>query len=230
MHHELSYTLQVPRLMFFACILAAAEGGETPVADSTAVLRALPTELVERFERLGWLLVRNYNDEVGGSVADAFGTDDRQAVERYCRANAITCEWQPDGSLRTRQRRSAVVSHPSTGQRCWFNQIAFLNKWTVDDQEVRDYLIDTFGEDGLPFNTFFGNGDPIGADIVQRIDEVYEASTTRERWQSGDLMLVDNIRTAHARESFKGPREVVVAMADTVDLTNGSPTTEGTAT
>src|SRR6266403_1153377 len=130
----------------------------------------------------GSLLVRNYNNDIGASVAEAFGADDRRAVESYCRANAIQFEWQQNGELRTWQRRSAVVRHPRTGQRCWFNQIAFLNEWTMDP-EVREYLVDTYGEDGLPFNTRFGNGDPIGADVIQLIDEVYEANTARERWQ-----------------------------------------------
>ncbi len=77
---------------------------------------------------------------------------------------------------------------------------------------------DVYGGDGLPFNTRFGNGDPINADIVQTINEAYEAHTARERWEAGDLLLVDNIRTAHAREPFEGPRDVVVAMADPVHL------------
>src|SRR5437867_8550973 len=228
MHHELSYTLEFPSLMLFACLIAPTDGGETPVADSPAVLHALPGELVERFERVGWLLIRNYNGEIGASVAEAFGTDDRRTVESYCRANAIKFEWQPDGVLRTWQRRSAVVHHSLTGQRCWFNQIAFLNEWGMEP-EVREYLVDIYSEDGLPFNTRFGNGDPIGADVVQVIDGVYEANTTRERWQAGDLMLVDNVRTAHARESFGGPREVLVAMADPVRVTDCSPTIEVTA-
>src|SRR2546428_9837726 len=225
MHHELSYLLEFPSLMLFACLIAPTDGGATAVADSPTVLRELPTELIERFERMGWLLIRNYNNEVGASIAEAFGTDDRRAVESYCRANAITFEWQPDGALRTWQRRSAVVRHPRTGQRCWFNQIAFLNEWTIDP-EVREYLVDIHGEDGLPFNTRFGNGDAIGADVVQLINEVYEANTARERWQGGDLMLVDNVRTAHARERFEGPREVLVAMADAVHLADCSPTIE----
>jgi hypothetical protein len=228
MHHELSYTLEFPSLMLFACLTAPTAGGETLVADSLAVMHALPSELVERFERVGWQLIRNYNDEIGASIVEAFGTDDRGAVESYCRDNAIQFEWQPDGALRTWQRRSAVVHHPLTGQPCWFNQIAFLNEWTMDP-EVREYLVDICGEDGLPFNTRFGNGDPIGADIVELIDKVYEANTTSERWQAGDLLLVDNIRTAHARESFEGPREVVVAMADAVHLADCSPTIEVTA-
>jgi alpha-ketoglutarate-dependent taurine dioxygenase len=225
MHHELSYMLEFPGLMLFACLVAPTEGGATPVADSPTVLNALPPELVKRFEQLGWLLVRNYNDDIGASVAEAFGTDDRRAVESYCRANAIRFEWQPDGTLRTWQRRSAVVRHPLTGARCWFNQIAFLNAWTMDP-EVREYLMDTYGKDALPFDTRFGNGDRIGADVVESINEVYEANTARERWRAGDLMLVDNIRTAHAREPFEGPREVIVGMADAVNLARCSPTIE----
>src|SRR5437870_3174399 len=227
MHQELSYALEVPGLMLFACLIPATEGGATPVADSATVLQALPTDLTERFEKVGWLLIRNYNDEIGASVADAFGTDDRRAVENYCRANAIKFEWQPDGALRTWQRRSAVVHHPRTGQRCWFNQIAFLNEWTIDP-EVREYLVDIYGEDGLPFNTLFGNGDAIDVDVIQLIDEVYEKNTARERWRAGDLMLVDNVRTAHGRERFDGPREVLVAMADAVHLADRSPTIEVT--
>jgi len=223
MHHELSYAVQPPSLMLFACLVAPTGGGETPVADSPTVLHALPAELVERFERVGWLLIRNYNEDIGASIAEAFGTDDRRAVESYCRANAIRFEWQPNGRLRTWQRRSAVVRHPRTGQRCWFNQIAFLNEWTMDP-ELREYLVDVYGEDGLPFNTRYGNGDPIGADVIQLIDEVYEEHTARERWQSGDLLLVDNVRTAHARESFEGPREVLVAMADALHVADCSPT------
>ena len=228
MHHELSYALEPPWLMLFACLVAPTGGGETPVADSPKVLNALPADLVERFERTGWLLIRNYNEDIGASIAEAFGTDDRRAVESYCRANAIQFEWQPNGGLRTWQRRSAVVRHPRTGQRCWFNQIAFLNEWTMDP-EVREYLGDLYGEDGLPFNTRFGNGDPVGADVIQLINEVYEKNTARERWEAGDLMLVDNVRTAHARESFEGPREVLVAMADAVRLAACSPTIEVTA-
>lgn len=217
MHHELSYALELPSLMLFACLTAPAGGGATPLADAPTVLDALPAELVERLERLGWLLIRNYHDDIGASLVDAFGTADQRAVESYCRANAIEVEWQEGGVLRTRQRRSAVVRHPTTGRRCWFNQIAFLNEWTLAP-ELREYLVDVYGEDGLPFNTRFGNGDPIGEDVVQAINQVYEANTVREPWQAGDLLLVDNVRTAHGREPFAGSRDVVVALADAVRL------------
>jgi alpha-ketoglutarate-dependent taurine dioxygenase len=229
MHHELSYGLEVPGLMMFACLSPPTEGGATAVADSPTVLGALPADLVERFEREGWLLTRTYNGEIGATVAEAFGTDDRGAVEDYCRANGIELEWQADGGLRTRQRRSAVVRHPVTGQRCWFNQIAFLNEWTLAP-EVREFLVDEYGPDGLPFNTRFGNGDPIPEEVVLLINGIYEDLTVREPWEAGDLLLVDNIRTAHSREPYDGQREVLVAMAERVRVADRSPTIEAVTT
>ncbi len=227
MHHEQSYRIEFPGLMLFACLSAPGKGGATAVADAKVMLEVLPRDLVERFEREGWTLMRNYNPEIGGSWADVFGTEDRGAVEAYCRANAIEFEWQPDGSLRTRQRRSAVVRHPVTGVSCWFNQIAFLNEWTMAP-DVHEFLVDEYGADGLPFNTRFGGGDPIGADIVELINQHYEANTAREPWQAGDLMIVDNIRSAHSREAFEGSREIVVGMGEAVRLSDCSPTVEVT--
>jgi alpha-ketoglutarate-dependent taurine dioxygenase len=212
MHHELSYAIRFPGLMLFACLASPDQGGATAVADSPTVLEALPSDLVERVEREGWLLTRSYNEDIGVTYDEAFGTKDRAAVESYCRSNAIEFAWQADGGLRTRQRRSAVVRHPVTGQRCWFNQIAFLSEWTIDP-EVREFLIDVYGAEGLPFNTHYGNGDPVTRDVVDTINEVYDANTVRDPWVAGDFMLIDNIRTAHSREAFKGPREVIVAMA-----------------
>lgn len=215
MHHELSYALECPGLLLFACLRAPTTGGATTVADSAAVLRALPADLVDRFEREGWLLTRTYNDEIGATLSQSFGTEDRDAVEAYCRANDIDCSWQPDGSLRTRQHRRAVVEHPVSGLRCWFNQIAFLNEWTMAP-EVREFLVEEYGPDDLPFNTRFGNGDAVPQEVVEQINGVYAAHTVRRAWQQGDLMLVDNVRTAHSREAYEGPRDVVVAMADPV--------------
>ena len=84
------------------------------------------------------------------------------------------------------------------------------------EPEVREYLVDVYGPDGLPFTTRFGDGDPIGEDVVALLSSIYDAHTVREPWQAGDLMLVDNVRTAHSREPYEGPREVLAAMADPV--------------
>src|SRR3989475_11577293 len=96
-HHELSYALEPPSLMLFACLTAAARGGATPVADSPAVLDALPADLVERFEQVGWLLIRNYNEDIGASLAPAFGTADPPAARSHRRPPAVPFRSGPGG-------------------------------------------------------------------------------------------------------------------------------------
>ncbi|MFD3808925.1 TauD/TfdA family dioxygenase [Streptomyces sp. NPDC058611] len=227
MHHELSYTVPFPSLLLFACLSEPTSGGATAVADSAEVLDALPPAVSERFAREGWLLARSYGNDIGASTAEAFGTDDPHLIEDYCRTHAITFAWQPDGTLHTRQRRSAVLRHPASGRHCWFNQVAFLNEWTIDP-EVRDYLVSEYGAAALPFNTFHGNGDPVSPETVQTINAVYETHTVSRPWQDGDLLILDNLRTAHSREPFQGPREVVVAMGGPLHPNDCSPTSEVT--
>ncbi|WEB43758.1 amino acid adenylation domain-containing protein [Streptomyces yunnanensis] len=223
MHHELSYGLEFPRLLTIGCFTAPATGGVTGLADAQAVLAGLPQPLVERFTDHGWSLLRSYNDLVGVGWQEALAAADRAAAEAYCRANGTAFAWQPDGGLHTTQRRSAVIRHPLTGRPVWFNQIAFLNEWTMDPA-VREYLVMQFGEQGLPFNTCFGDGSPIDRDTIATINEVYEAATLREPWQAGDVLLVDNIRMAHSREPYEGQREVGMVLGAPVRLADCSPT------
>lgn len=216
MHHELSYAAEVPSLILFGCLTAPAAGGKTEVADGQQVLRELPAELVAPFARNGWLLTRMYH-EIGVSWADAFGTDNAAEVDAYCAAAGLQCEWLPEGRLRTRQRRAAVVRHPRTGVPGWFNQIAFLNELTLDPV-IRGYLVDVYGPSGLPFNTACGDGAPVCGDTVEKINEVYSQATIAEPWQDGDVLIVDNLRMAHSREPYEGAREIVVILGDPVRL------------
>ncbi len=59
MHHELSYALEFPGLMLFACLTPSSAGGATAVADAEAILDALPKDLVRQFEEHGWMLTRS---------------------------------------------------------------------------------------------------------------------------------------------------------------------------
>ena len=70
------------------------------------------------------------------------------------------------------------------------------------------------------------NPNPIGEGVMQARNEIYEANTMREPLHDGDLLFVDNIRTARSREPFEGQREVLVAVADAMCLSDVSPTVE----
>ncbi|MEJ8277545.1 TauD/TfdA family dioxygenase [Pseudonocardia spirodelae] len=214
-HHELSYVLQTPATLLFACLRAPQTGGATTLVDTARVAADLPPGLVDRVEREGWVLTRSYGDDIGASWEQAFGTADRDAVERYCRANAIDTAWTPDGGLRTRQRRHGVLAHPVTGRRVWFNQIAFLSEYAMDP-EVREFLLEMHGPAGLPFSTRFGDGSPVPEAVVDEINAAHDRHALRVPWADGDLLVVDNLRFAHGRDPYTGDRHVVVAMTDGV--------------
>ncbi len=76
-------------------------------------------QLVQWFERDGWLLIRNYANGVGASLIDAFGIEDqaRRLPERYCHTNAITFAWQPNAITRARGSGRSVVKAPSADRR-----------------------------------------------------------------------------------------------------------------
>ncbi|MEU5695259.1 TauD/TfdA family dioxygenase [Actinosynnema sp. NPDC020468] len=223
MHNENSYTLTFPGLLMFGCLVAPESGGATPVADCREVLRTLPPRLVAKMRAVGWLLKRSYSEHISTSWQTAFAAETPETVERYCAENLIAHEWQDDGHLRTSQLRPGVITHPVTGEEVWFNHLAFWNEWALDE-EIRDTLVDEFGQDDLPFNTSFGDGEAVTKDELETIQAAYAAATVRRSWQPGDLMLVDNILNTHGRDSFRGDRRIVVAMGEPVDVLDCHPT------
>jgi alpha-ketoglutarate-dependent taurine dioxygenase len=144
---------------------------------------------------------------------DAFQTTERAEVDAYAAQNAIRTEWFSDGRLRTRQIRPAVRKHPWTGEPVWFNHAAFFHLSSLP-REFQEVLLSSYGEEGLPYNTFFGDGSRISADTVAHIRDAYAAERSKFPWAQDDVLLLDNMSIAHAREPYTGERQVIVAMTE----------------
>ncbi len=213
LHNEGTYWLTWAMKLYFCCRVAATSGGETPIADVRGVYRRLSPRLVKRFAEEGMALVRNYNDGFGLSWQEVFQTDDRDEVESYCRDNRIDLEWKNGDRLRTRQVRPAIRRHPHSGELLWFNHAAFFHV-TALEPDLRQSLLDDFGEEGLPYNTYYGDGSRIGEDDIAEIHAAYRAETVMFRWRAGDVMILDNMAVAHARQPYEGDREVIVMMTE----------------
>jgi alpha-ketoglutarate-dependent taurine dioxygenase len=213
MHNEMSYTSRWPLKIWFYCHLPAQSGGETPLADSRKVFSRIPPEIRQRFEEKKVLYVRNYGGGLDLSWEDVFQTSDRSQVESFCREAGIEIEWKGEDRLMTRQRCQAVACHPETGERVWFNQAHLFHRSSLDST-VLSSLLASCGAEGLPRDSYYGDGTPIETAVLDVIRGIYAEEAIVFPWQRGDLILVDNMLVAHGRKPFTGSRKIWVTMAE----------------
>lgn len=213
LHHEMSYSHNWPTKLWFYCEQPAARGGRTPLADDRKVFRLIDPKIKELFTRKRVMYVRNYGEGVDMPWQEVFGTEERAAVEEYCRRAHTGYEWIDGNRLRTRQVRQAVATHPRTGETVWFNHAHMFHVSNLDPA-VRESLLAEFREDELPRNAFYGDGSPIESSVLEEIRGLYNDSAVAFEWQRGDILMVDNFLASHGREPFVGPRRVLVAMAE----------------
>jgi len=212
-HNENSYAREWPLKIFFYCEVPAGSGGETPLADVRKVLRRIPLEVRERFATKGWMHIRNFGAGLGLDWRTVFQTRDKQEVGRYCRESRIDYECLSHDRLRIRQVRPAITRHPRTGESLWFNHAAFFHISTLDES-IRNVLQAEFEEQDLPSNTYYGDGTRIEDEVVEALRDAYKQELVKFPWKKGDVLMVDNMLTAHARAPFMGERRILVGMTE----------------
>ncbi len=212
-HNENSFNWRWPRKIWFACAVPAAEGGETPLVDSRRVYEEIPEEIRAAFEEKGVLYQRTYSEGLGLPWQTVFRTDDVAEVEREAAASKVELSWRSGDRLRTRGKRPAVIAHPVTGEKTWFNQ---GQHWHVAclDPETSESMRALFADDELPRHLFFGDGSPIPDEWMAVILDVYARLEVSFPWQKGDVVLLDNVLVAHGRNPFRAPRKILVAMGE----------------
>lgn len=212
-HNEDSFNAEWPRKIMFCPVQIPADGGETPLVDAREVFDRLDPELRDAFVAKGVLYHRSYGMGVGRSWREVFRTDDPAEIEAFCRDRDMELEWRGDDALVTRQKRSAVARHPETGETVWFAQIQHWHPACLDPA-TRDSLEALFDEEDMPRNCFYGDGTPIEDEVVEAICDTYRELHTEFPWRVGDVMVVDNMLAAHARNPYVGARKLLVALGE----------------
>jgi alpha-ketoglutarate-dependent taurine dioxygenase len=218
-HNESSHLSSWPSRINFFCITVAKEGGATPIVDCRKVYQGLDPAVREEFETKGLMYVRNFCQGLDVSWQRFFGTEDRGVVESSCNRMGMQCEWTEGDNLRVKQRCRAVLKHPKSGEMCFFNQVQLHHVHCLDP-EVRSSLSSIFEPKDMPRNVYYGDGTVIEDSVMDHVGEIYEKYAVRFQWQQGDLVSLDNMLVAHARDPYVGPRKIVVALGD---MMNGAP-------
>lgn len=210
-HNESSHLEHWPRKQWFFCEVPSRIGGATPIVDCREMLRRLPPQLVSRFEEKGLLYVRTFTPRLDVSWRDFYKTDNPAEVEKQLSAAGMEWRWLDQDTLQTRSHSPAVIAHPLTSERVFFNQIQLHHPYCLE-AGMRADLLDLVGAEKMPRQVYYGDGTPIDDQTVAEISECYEQCAVRFSWRQGDVALLDNMLVAHARDPFEGERKIVVAM------------------
>ena len=233
LHQEMAYMPAFPRLVAFYCRQPADAGGETPICDMRRVTARVPAALRERFAERGVMYLRNFaapGERADGLAAnpgmpfaeyhrpwdDAFGTRERDEVERLCAERGVGCRWLDDGSVTVSHVGSALRAHPRTGETVWFNQASAQhpNPRSMGELSYR-YLQRMYGgRAAFPYEIRYGDGSPMPFDDLVAIYDALDDEELAFPWQAGDVLVVDNMLVAHGRNPYRGARDTQVMLFD----------------
>lgn len=211
LHNENAYQRDWPLQLSFYCEAPATGGGQTSIADMRRVTSAIGEETLDAFARRGVRYTRHFRDHVDLSWSNVFQTDTREGVTDFCSRNGLREEWLADGTLRTSQECQGVARHPTTGEVFFFNQAHLFHPSSLG-KAAAEALVQMFGADRLPRYASFGDGDDIPDKMLADVRTAFETNAVNVEWRRGDVLLLDNMRMAHGRRSFEGPRRVLTSL------------------
>jgi hypothetical protein len=210
-HHEMAQTPLFPKWIMFSCEIAAAEGGATPLCRSDILYQRLVKECPQfaaDCEQKGLMytnVMPGFDDAASGmgrSWQSTLGVADKAAAEERLRELNYSWQWLEGDCLKaTTPPLPAVVEH-ADGRKVFFNQlIAAFCGWKDSRNDPSAAIR-------------HGDGSLLDADAARRAAEIATELAFDLHWEVGDIAIIDNTITMHARQPFVGSRKVVASLAE----------------
>lgn len=208
LHHEMAQTPFYPSRLFFFCEQPAETGGATPICRSDVLVVRLQQQYPQFVSDLitKGLKYRNILPDqddplsgMGRSWRSTFHADTREQCNANMAEIGYTGEWRDDGSLVSTTPILDGIRTLADGRKTFFNQlIAAYRGWGSDENS------------GPPIS--YGDGTPLDHAAVNAACEIADELTFNVPWQQGDVVLVDNYVTMHARQTFTGTRKILASL------------------
>jgi hypothetical protein len=197
-----------PSRLFFFCEQPAETGGATPICRSDVLVVRLQEQHPQFIADLitKGLKYRNILPDqddpqsgMGRSWRSTFHADTPEQCEANMAEIGYTGEWRDDGSLVSTTPVLDGIRSLADGRQTFFNQlIAAYRGWGSDENS------------GPPIT--YGDGTPLDDVAVTAACEIADELTFNVPWQQGDVVLVDNYVTMHARQTFTGTRKILASL------------------
>jgi alpha-ketoglutarate-dependent taurine dioxygenase len=230
LHQELSFIKNFPRHIYFFCETAPEVRGETIIGDARRIYKALNPVIRDQFEEKGLTYTSHYYyqskimellnrlQRSHKSWREVFETDNKVEVQKKCLANEFDWRWLDQDWLEIKQTRPAILHHPDTHEKVWFNQ-AHLYDFNPRLLGWKKYIgakLFYFRKSTRLHEIEYGDESGIARKDLYHILDVLEENTVAFPWQKNDVMVLDNILTMHGRAPFSGKRRILTALTSPV--------------
>lgn len=213
-HHEMAQIPEPPTHIMFFCEIEPEEGGETPILPSSEICRIIKEsypEFMNKLEREGLKYIRVMPEDddptsaIGRGWKSTFLTTTREGAEAALLKLGSEWEWLPNGDLKTITATIPGIRYDEgihrTNEATFFNSIVAAFAGWNDSRNN--------GETSV----LFGDGSYCDPKIMEfTLNKMYEISVAFQ-WKKGDVLLLDNRTTMHARKPFTGPRRILASIA-----------------
>jgi hypothetical protein len=195
----------------FVCFKpATVSGGEFFIADAAKIARDLDADVAQRiYDKKIRISVSNLDLdflEAAGPFKEGLMEGAKNAVDTLVAPKFdmdLEMIYGADGKPMRLQAVEQVASplnrHPKTGELLWFCNIHNHARY------LRDRRPCTVPEVGMT-EVYHGDLSAISSDDLDHINAVSEKNIAKIPMQPGDVLLVDNYRILHGRDTFKGDR------------------------
>ena len=174
---------------------------------------------------------------------EVFETTDKAQVERIAESEGMPIRWEGknNDTFVSEYISEPFQLHPKTNDAVWFNHAQVFH-WTSFPAELffaftktrewrflaRALLVGIksviqYGifRKRMAMDVRFGDGSPISWWEMHMIRKAIHKNMVLNRWQQGDLVMIDNFSTSHGRQpTYDGGRKIVVGWSDPIEKEN----------
>lgn len=192
LHAELARVPWKPDICFFGCIVPPSNGGETTLCDGIEIVNHMPENMVNilRYKRI---LYQKISPE--SSINYWYGATNPSDEE--LKNPPRTCPYM----LRRNVNGDVILNYITT----FFHKPIFSEKAAFGNF----LLFSRYMFEDRTFPTFV-DGDIIDDEIAETIKDVSDKLTVAINWQKNDLVMVDNSRMMHGRNTINDANERVI--------------------
>ena len=222
LHQEMAYLDEVPDYVAFYCQVPAQHGQKTNlIGDMRTFTEGLPESFTRRFRGKRARLRRRLppaREGNGGytdrkSWQESLGTADRREAESIAGQRGWDLAWAEDGCLEITQEPARFFrSHPVHGE-LWCTQALTFQPESLRLAAARDGR-QADAERLAHTMAIMEDGTSITVEECRAWFRMVCDLETPYALERGDVIILDNMLTAHGRSTFTGSRRLFAALGD----------------